>query len=442
MTPEELAGLRDSIAKAAHDVVGTPAAADLFRVIADQVKRTSPKAAAPKHKADDPLAGVYTELYSAETRALLARLQQKQRGELLNSLLDALIPALGGGDKPVHAPEAAVDNATAAAADAALVSSRIKTNCEGGWAAVRRTLLATFGVLEVGPEKAIERANAFYAQLVPAALLGTSGSLVHPDMQAALDRASSWLTAQKGVDLAAIRTAAGRPSGFNIRANRNNPLALSEHSFGYAIDLKADLNPNIGKSGALDPVVDATGVDPRTQSTTGRDAAGVQSVATTLYQASSDYVATMSDPARFTSRIRQIVDGVRTGEKLAGLDDATATALSELLRTGGAVPADDRILAAAFPAGAETSARKSAIASLKRLAKAWRSANPAKGKRPAASVTASVGSVAAHGFLSLPPTLTAALSGSDAGALTWLGTSSVHDFMHFELPRASRPPLF
>jgi len=56
VTPEELAALTDRIAKAAHDVVGTPAAADLFRVIAEQVKRTSPKATAPKHKADDPLA--------------------------------------------------------------------------------------------------------------------------------------------------------------------------------------------------------------------------------------------------------------------------------------------------------------------------------------------------------------------------------------------------
>jgi hypothetical protein len=442
VTPQELATLTDAIAKAAHDVVGTPAATDLFPVITAQVKRASPKATAPRHKADDPLAGVYTELYSAGTVAILRRLTPKQRGQVLNSLLDALIPALGGTGT-VKAPDAAVDNATAAAADEHLVSKRVKANCEGGWATVRRTLLATFGALEVGPEQAITRANDFYSTLVSAELLGVSGSLVHPDLQAALTAATSWLKARPGVDLDAVRAAMGHPGGFNIRANRNNPLALSEHSFGFAIDLSASLNPNIGKSGALDAVGDAVGTDPRGLTTGGKNAAAVQGVATTLHDASTGYVALMADPALFTARVRTIADGVRTAEHAAKLDDSAATALSTLLRTGaGKAPTVEQVLAAAFDAGTATGARKAAAASLVRLATAWRAANPAKGKRPGASTEATTGSAAAHGFLNLPPTLVAALAGTDAGALTWLGSSSVHDYMHFELPPGRRPALY
>jgi hypothetical protein len=443
VTAEELSALGTRIAKAAHDVVGTPAAADLFGVIAAQVRRTKPQAKAPKHKPDDPLAAVYTELYAADTRAVLARLESGQRTDLLNSLLDALIPALGGGT-PVHAPDKATDNATAAAADEHLVSARIKSNCEKGWASVRRTLLAAFGALEVGPEAAINRANAFYQQLVPAKLLGVSGTLVHPDMQAAFDAATTWLTAQPGVDLDAIRADMGRPGGFNIRANRNNPIALSEHSFGFAVDLRASLNPNIGRKGAaLDAVADATGVDPRTMGTAGASAAQVMAVAASLRTASASYVAVMSDPALFTRRIRVIVDGVRVPEGLLRLDDAGAAALSELLRTEGKkAPKADRIASAAFPSGTPTDRQHAAVASLLRMAIAWRAANPASGKRPAAQSEATVGSVAAHGFLSLPPSLVAALSGREGGALTWLGTSGVHDYMHFELPPSRRPKLY
>jgi hypothetical protein len=443
VTADELTALRTRISKAAHDVVGTPAAADLFGVIAAQVRRTKPQAKAPKHKPDDPLAAVYAELYAADTRAILARLASGQRTDLLNSLLDALIPALGGGT-PVHAPDAAIDNATAAAADQHLVSARIKSNCEKGWASVRRTLLATFGALEVGPEAAINRANAFYQQLVPATLLGVSGTLVHPDMQAAFDAATAWLTGQPGVDLDAIRADMGRPGGFNIRANRNNPTALSEHSFGFAVDLKAALNPNIGrKGGGLDAVADATGVDPRRMSTAGASAAQVLAVAASLKTASAAYVAVMTDPALFTRRIRVIVDGVRTAEGLSRLDDAGAAALSALLRTEGkTVPKPDAISTAAFPSGTSTDRQHAAVQSLLRMAVAWRAANPASGKRPAAQSEATVGSVAAHGFLSLPPSLVAALSGREGGALTWLGTSGVHDYMHFELPPSRRPKLY
>jgi hypothetical protein len=218
------------------------------------------------------------------------------------------------------------------------------------------------------------------------------------------------------VDLDAIHKDTGNPGGFNSRANRNNPLALSEHSFGFAVDFKASLNPNIGKNGALDAVADATGVDPRKATSGGKTAFGLRDVATSQYDASAAYVRIMGDADLFTARIRQIVDGVRIQEKQPALDDAAARGLSESLRTGGKTPpAEGAILAAAFPAGAATSARKSAVASLLRLARARRAANPAKGGHPGATSRASTGSVAAHGFLNLPPLAVAALAGSDSG---------------------------
>lgn len=44
------------------------------------------------------------------------------------------------------------------------------------------------------------------------------------------------------------------------------------------------------------------------------------------------------------------------------------------------------------------------------------------------------GTIAANGYLSLPPELVAALAGSDGGGLTWLGHAKVKDMMHFEVP--------
>lgn len=61
------------------------------------------------------------------------------------------------------------------------------------------------------------------------------------------------------------------------------------------------------------------------------------------------------------------------------------------------------------------------------------------GKRVGAKSEGTPGTVAAHGFMNLPPVLVGALSGSDAGNLQWLGTSSVHDYMHFQL--RTPPPL-
>lgn len=51
------------------------------------------------------------------------------------------------------------------------------------------------------------------------------------------------------------------------------------------------------------------------------------------------------------------------------------------------------------------------------------------------------GQLAAHGFMSVPPEVVAALSGSDAANLKWLGMmGGTKDYMHFEL--RDQPPRF
>jgi hypothetical protein len=101
-----------------------------------------------------------------------------------------------------------------------------------------------------------------------------------------------------------------------------------------------------------------------------------------------------------------------------------------------------------FPAGVASTSktvqarRRAAAATLIDLHQTYRASFKGAGRTPAAAVAPSKGAVAAHGFMNLPPQLVKALSGTDTGRLVWLGTGSVHDFMHFELGPGDLPPLF
>jgi hypothetical protein len=73
--------------------------------------------------------------------------------------------------------------------------------------------------------------------------------------------------------------------------------------------------------------------------------------------------------------------------------------------------------------------------------RSFRRGRTAGGARVGAETEGTPGTVAAHGFLNMPSRLVAAMSGSDAGDLQWLGATTVRDFMHFELKAAQRPSL-
>ena len=255
-------------------------------------------------------------------------------------------------------------------------------------------------------------------------------------MQAHLDKASAHLATLPSDELDAVRKTMGKPGGFNIRANRNNPLKLSEHSFGFAIDLVGPKNPNIGKSDALQPVLDVLGGG-SLFSGKGGTAVDAETSAFLISLVSMTYVEIMNNPVVFTRVIQLVTNRARDAGGLPGITEADATAISEHLRGKGSLD-DSKLMSLAWPGGKAGAQGKALTAALRRLARAWRQANPPKGKAPQPSSVATAGSIAKHGFLNLAPVLVGALAGSDAGGLTWLGWSDVHDFMHFQLPDDER----
>ena len=97
---------------------------------------------------------------------------------------------------------------------------------------------------------AIPRINAYYAILTEAnfpPVNGVSGrkSPVHPNLKTKLDAAVTLLNAKgQSAVLGKLKSA----GGFAIRKNANDASKLGDHSFGWALDLDPEFNPNISKS--------------------------------------------------------------------------------------------------------------------------------------------------------------------------------------------------
>jgi hypothetical protein len=81
---------------------------------------------------------------------------------------------------------------------------------------------------------------------------------VHPLLKMKLDRAASPLQS-KGL---AVALKFGEIGGFDIRNNVNSPTELSNHNFSWAVDLDAELNPNIKRTNLpLAVIAGLTGLD-------------------------------------------------------------------------------------------------------------------------------------------------------------------------------------
>jgi hypothetical protein len=366
---------------------------------------------------------------------------------VLERALGGLLPSSEEG-APVEAPEQPLDAAEQAALELPLLSGNLRSLVAKTWPNVRVAVLTQFGALTVGPRAAIQRANAYYGQLVRARLLGKeSHTLVHPRLQSALDAATiqlrhrwSFLPPEEQEAIEAA-TQVRPPAwwGTNVRENRNARHKLSDHSFGWAIDFQAAKNPNVGKSGALDPVLPVTEDDPRAAKR-GGTSDEVEATAEELRRISREYVAAMESRETLEPVLLRIANEARgTAAPLT-----SGTALLDAAIMTKAKERDKALLAALWPEQAAPPASvKAAVKTLALIGAAFRTSfvqGKIGGDRVKAATEAKPGTVAAHGFMDLPPALVAALAGSDAGGLVWLGTASVADFMHFQLAEA--PPLY
>jgi hypothetical protein len=106
-----------------------------------------------------------------------------------------------------------------------------------GYIDIRDLLIGHFG--------SIAHANEYYRHVKQQAFLGVSpGPWVHDTTLGPALKKAEKLIADRGWTNEVV----GRVSeagGFNIRRNRNQPSVLSDHSFGWAVDVDADLNPNL-----------------------------------------------------------------------------------------------------------------------------------------------------------------------------------------------------
>jgi Domain of unknown function (DUF4157) len=361
-----------------------------------------------------------------------------------------------------------------------LLSERMRLNIEegeAGYITVRSALLNTFGTLEV--------AKQYYKTLVPAnfppgSKIKGHDTLVHPLLQERLARTADLLKNKKLLEV--VSASIGKIGGFNIRENRNrqktkgNLVNLSKHSFGWAIDIDEDYNPNIPQSEfPRILVMGLTGQDVNT----GEAAKTIREGGTydELLQSAKD-LKTASD----------VFKAAFESEKALG-----EALIKYLNKHGAKLKAEDWeslfALIKKIPANLRDEARKKLNAKPKTkqdkkkekeleqpevyqklttwvadagvkeedivpttsfMLEAYRllleshyqqdTKAHKKGEKIEATATgAKAQHIAAHGFINLRPELITALVSSDGGGLSWLGAveKDTKDFMHFEL---SQPP--
>jgi hypothetical protein len=172
------------------------------------------------------------------------------------------------------------------------------------------------------PEVAIPRINSYYATFVPSQFpRATSAAQVHPELRRRFEAAADLL---KQTGLSAILTSVKDVGGVDIRNNVNSPTLLSNHSFGWAADFDAALNPNIKKSVLpLDIIKAFTSVDLYgTESQTLRSPAAFDtmlSAAKALCSASHAFQLAMSSGLELHAAMHSAVPNM-TGKTASGAD--------------------------------------------------------------------------------------------------------------------------
>ncbi|TGQ74633.1 MAG: M15 family metallopeptidase [Mesorhizobium sp.] len=376
-----------------------------------------------------------------EAPAVTALPQALDPPELAAALRLALLTALDG----IRPVEEAAAGAAAVAASAADILSEwnklsafVRNNISGGFAGfqnIRGRLYAQFGAPD-DPAKAIDRVNAYYKQMLGAGFPRASfKSPVHPVLKARLANTAALLTAKNAQGaLSAIKSV----GGFNIRPNVNSPTQLSNHSFGWAVDIDPETNPNVKKDNLpLAIIIAFTGVDLYgAESVKLRTAAPYDTLlpaAVALSKANAAFVAAFANAAGLKDGMGKAVTrlcGVAlpaatltTAHALATAVPAKLADLGTLLQGAGATPAKAKSTAELLGDAADLFRRAAKVGTPK--------------------IIGSDASVARFGFFNLAPEAAAGLAASDGGALRWLGAAvGTKDYMHFELSAADQPKLF
>ena len=310
-----------------------------------------------------------------------------------------------------------------------------------GWKSMRDRFLNQFGGAG-DSARGIANANAYYAQLVEAKFPGDefskpSGRLtpVHPRMRAKFDRCVALLRTKNAAANALGRLAS--VGGFIIRENANNANELSLHSFGWALDLDPELNPNIPKKTIPAPLiqmltkVDIYGEHSERLRTPGSYDELLPHVQA-MVKASREFSDVFASPVSLRTSLQRVLS--EHFEATATQQDVTA--LEGLVKSP--VDSKQKVIAKLTSLGVAHSMIADAESMLRNCFALLKSREGESKPR----VQGTAASVAAFGFINLPPELIAGLVASDGGDLTWLGsTRGTKDFMHFELRPADRPSL-
>jgi hypothetical protein len=467
---------------------GTPQVATVWRHVVAQVKEARPE---PREKGAPP------ELYTPAVVAALAALAQDKKmalgrqAEVLQRIFAHLLTAtekrLGNETDGSGNPEQewAQD-----------LDPSVKRYIDGGlntYRDLRGGLLASFGALSTGTALAIEKINKYYAGKIAKVTFLGHDEWVHQSLKDALKRAELRLAEPDRIAIGKEITSFG---GINIRPNTNNPLVLSEHSFGAAIDINPELNPNVPKF-PVRFIEEVTGVDLLTTPEGRRktDAFDLGQILEKLdfgtkdpallelerlLAASKQLKGIFKDDASLAAgmmavagRMTQVPAVVNPAALLTATREAHAEGKNvrwmyqdPKLRLAKNAPEGRKHSALAdlvFPPKAGYwhpepagvwQAKQHAIELLIQMVDVYERSFNKKGapelkggvpsriapKARAPEGEAALPQLVAHGFVNLPAKLVSALRAPDGGDLRWLGLSEhTKDFMHFELKK--RPPL-
>ena len=357
---------------------------------------------------------------------------------------------------------------------------------------LRPLFLGKFGLETDGPDLAVDRALAYYRdKIVPHTFLGKPAIFVHQNMADALLNAEAALGGAR-IPIESIY-------GANIRLVRGSTDVMSDHSWGASIDVNGGTSPMTAGlfpgSRRVELIAAITGTDvtqdfegapittkPKTSDEMFQDALRLEEASDKLKAAFADEES-LRDAAFEIANAR----GAPTGgpDELLGLMYAAGTEdrkdIKEWQRQRAAapakkrknmpqekrlwdwdpVPADDHsdpapgrqaLAAFVFPVDDGTQSllwdenvvetTVDVLAGMGRIFEDSFDPKGPDGRVGRSAAFPSDATLAVHGFMSVPPELVAALSGSEHGNLKWLGANSgqTKDYMHFDL--RERPSFY